>query len=61
MKLLHCSVVAALGVGFGFAAIPASAMQDSVRTGILPAGTYDYVYVPLKAGASRPRLRRLRP
>jgi hypothetical protein len=52
MKLLHCSVVAALGVGFGVAAIPASAMQDSACTGILPAGTYDNVYVPENASCT---------
>jgi hypothetical protein len=51
MKMLNCSIVAALAVGFGRAAIPASA-QDAVCTGTLGAGTYDNVNVPQKASCT---------
>jgi hypothetical protein len=52
MKMLHYSVVAALAVGSGLAAIPASAQQDAVCTGTLRAGTYDNVSVPKNASCT---------
>jgi hypothetical protein len=44
--------VAALAVGFGLAAIPASALEDSVCSGVLPAGTYNNVHVPKNASCT---------
>ena len=52
MKLLNCSVVAALAVGVKLASISASAQQDAVCTGILPAGAYDNVSVPKNASCT---------